>query len=77
MAHPRVGNVADRQGHTRMVDMGAVPDDPGANWAVTLTRDADGLVTDVRLTKDSITYKADITRDGDDLVTAISVWAVV
>lgn len=77
MAHTLTANVADQQGHKRVVDMGAVPDDPGSNWAVIITRDAAGLVTDVRLTKDSITYKADFGRDADDLVTTISAWAVV
>lgn len=77
MAHPVSANAADRQGHKRMVEMGMVPDDPGGNWAITMTRDADGLVTDIRLAKDSITYKTDVTRDANDKITALSVWAVV
>jgi YD repeat-containing protein len=60
-----------------VVEMGMVPDDPGGNWAIALTRDGAGLVTAIRFTKDSITYQATVTRDINDRVTGITAYAVV
>jgi len=77
MAHPVSANAADRQGHQRVVEMGIVPDDPGGNWALGVTRDGAGLVTAITLTKDSISYTSTVTRDGNDKITNISAWTVV
>jgi hypothetical protein len=76
MAHPRAANASDRQSHLRVVEMGMVPDDPGGNWAIAFTRDGDGLVTAIRLTKDTITYQTTVGRDVNDRITTLSAFVV-
>lgn len=67
-------NPVDPQGALRVADVGAQPDDDGANYAYALTRGGpNGAVDTVTATKDGISWRMTLTYTGNSL-TGVSAW---
>ncbi len=67
-------NPVDTQGMQRVSDVGPLPDDPAANYSITLTRGGPGGKIDtVVYHKDGVNWTKTLTYTGSD-VTAISAW---
>lgn len=69
-----IQNPSDRQGAARVVDIGPLPDDPGANASYVLSYTGD-VLDYVEVTRHGLTWRKTLTWTGSNL-TAVSAWVL-